>query len=221
MNSSISFTYDLQQNIRTLSTNGATSGNDITGLLYTPDLPQDDPCFNASLPYIPTNATRPSSFPDNARYSLVALAPWISPTCTLSYLAAAREVQTQGFLFFMTTNNTAEPPLANDAYWSVGDGGNWKRDNNYPVYVLPGTTGNALINATAEYSGDISNVRNGEQLLETQDPSDYIRLYVDIDTGQSNSQLSGMSFYSYVRHIAQIPACTGTCLHPRIRSLLR
>jgi hypothetical protein len=192
IDSNISFAYSQQQNIRTLSTNGASSGTDITGLLYTPDLAQDDPCLNASLPYVPANATRPSNFPDNGRYALVALAPWISPTCTLSYLAAASELQTQGFLFFMTTNDSAAPPLANDAYWSVGDGGQWKNDNQYPVYVLPGMTGNILITATANYSGNIADVPHSQEILEKQDPSDYVRLYVDIDTGASGSQYSGM-----------------------------
>jgi hypothetical protein len=204
INSSISFAYNQQQNIRTLSTNGASSGNDVTGLLYTPDLAQDDPCLNASLPYVPINATRPSNFPQNGRYALIALAPWISPTCTLSYLAAAREVQTQAFLFFMTDNNSAEPPLANDAYWSVGDGGKWKSDNPYPVYALTGAAGNTLIAATANYSGDITDVPNSQVLLETQDRSDYVRLYADIDTGASGSQYSGMSIYTTGHLHAQI-----------------
>lgn len=198
VNATLSFDYSLQQNIRTLSTTGATTGDDITGLLYTPDIAQDDPCFNASLPYVPANATKPNNFPNNARYSLVALAPWISPQCTLAYLAAAREVQTQAFLFFMPNDDTAEPPLANDANWSLGDGGKWKADNAYPVYVLPGAAGTTLINATAQYSGDISSVPNAQELLETQDPSDYVRLYVDIDTGESNSQFPGMSIISFI-----------------------
>jgi hypothetical protein len=213
INSTLSFDYGLQQNIRTLSTNGASSGEDITGLLYTPELAQDDPCFNASLPYVPTNATRPSNFPNNARYSLVALAPWISPTCTLSYLAAARELQTQSFLFFLTNDNDEAPPLANDAFWNVGDGGRWKADNRYPVYVLPGAAGSTLINATADYSGNLSSIPNAQELLETEDPSDYVRLYVDIDTGQANSQFPGMSiyFFDYPRTVLAV-SHTMTCL---------
>lgn len=193
VNSTLSFSFDLQANIRTLSTNGAVTGNDITGLLYTPDLAQDDPCYNASLSYVPANATKPSNFPNNARYSLVALAPWISPTCTLTYLAAADELQTQSFLFFMTNDNTEMPPQANDAYWNVGDNGKWKQDYKFPVYVLPGASGSTLINATADYSGNLSSVPNAQQLLEMEDPTDYVRLYVDIDTGESNSQFPGMS----------------------------
>lgn len=197
----LSFQYGLQQNIRTLSTNDATSGNDITGLLYTPDLAADDPCVKASEPYVPANATRQANFPNNGRYALVALAPWISPTCTLSYLAAARSFQTQGFLFFLPDNSTAEPPPANDATWSLGDGGNWKQDNDYPVYVVPGAVGSTLIAATADYSGNISSVPNGADLLNTYDPTDYVRLYVDIDTGASSSQFGMCVHSSNTRHL--------------------
>jgi hypothetical protein len=195
VNATLSFNFDLQTNIRTLSANGAVAGNDITGLLYTPDLAQDDPCFRASQPYVPANATKPSNFPNNARYSLVALAPWISPTCTLSYLAAAEDVPTQAFLFFMTNDNNEAPPQANDASWNVGDGGKWKSDYQFPVYVLPGASGSTLINATADYSGNLSSVPNAQQLLEMEDPNDYVRLYVDIDTGESNSQFPGMFYF--------------------------
>ena len=197
MNATYSFTFDLQSNIRTLSTNGAVTGNDITGLLYTPDLSENDPCFNASLSYVPRNATKPSDFPNNARYSLVALAPWISPTCTLAYLAAAQEEETRGFLFFMTNDNTEAPPQANDAYWNVGDGGKWKQEYQFPVYVLPGASGSTLINATGDYSGNFSSVPNSQELSETEDPSDFVRLYVDIDTGESNSQFPGTSLSSF------------------------
>ena len=209
MNSTISFSYDLQSNIRTLSTNGAASGNDITGLLYTPDLSESDPCYNASLPYVPANATRPSDFPNNARYSLVALAPWISPTCTLAYLAAARQEQTLGFLFFMNNDNNEAPPQANDASWNVGDGGKWKENYQFPVYVLPGASGSALINATAQYSGNLSSVPHAQELLEMEDPTDYVRLYVDIDTGESNSQFPGMSIFFplYSVHCSHGIAC--------------
>lgn len=182
INASTSFSYySDDDNILTLSTNGATNGDDISGLLYTPDLAADDPCFNASRPYVPQNATRLSSFPENARYSLVALAPWLSPRCTLSYLTAAQTAQTQAFLFWKPDNKTEEKDL------DLGDGGSWKRDNNYPVYVLPTDVGSELVNATADYSGNISNVPNGEELLDDHDPNDYVRLYVDVDTGESAS----------------------------------
>lgn len=78
-----------------------------------------------------------------------------------------------------------EPPSANDVSWSLGDGGGWKRDNMYPVYVIPGATGNDLMTATSQYSGDIEDVPHGQELLSTYDPGDYVRLFVDINTGES------------------------------------
>jgi hypothetical protein len=102
--------------------------------------------------------------------------------------------------------------LANDAYWSVGDGGKWKSDNPYPVYALTGAAGNTLIAATANYSGDITDVPNSQVLLETQDRSDYVRLYADIDTGASGSQYSGMFSCTSLRQLAHADhiACGGS-----------
>ena len=174
----LSYTYSSNEDIRTLSTNGPQNGNDITGLLYTPDLPEDSPCVNASAPYVPSNVTRLDSFPHPERLVLVALAPWLSsPQCTLLYLAAAREVPTQAFLFYMPDNNT------NDRDLDLGDGGDWKRQNQYPVYMLSGDMGHELVQASAQYSGNISSAPHADELLDTHDPSDYVRLYADINTG--------------------------------------
>lgn len=185
VNTSLSYTRYSDDNILTLSTNGVNSGDDISGLLYTPNLAEDDACFNTSRTYVPANATRLSNFPDTERLSLVALAPWISPSCTLSYLTSARNDGTQAFLFWKPDNRTEERDL--DLY----DGGNWKRENNYPVYVLSTAMGNELINATADYSGNLSSVPNSEELLNDHDPDDYVRLYIDVDTGTSSSGFTG------------------------------
>lgn len=97
----------------------------------------------------------------------------------------------------MTNDNDEAPPQSNDAYWNVGDNGKWKEEYNFPVYVLPGASGATLINATADYSGNLSSVPNSQQLLETEDPTDFVRLYVDIDTGESNSQFPGTSIFFF------------------------
>ena len=101
----------------------------------------------------------------------------------------------------MTNDNTEAPPQANDAYWNVGDGGKWKQEYQFPVYVLPGASGSTLINATGDYSGNFSSVPNSQELSETEDPSDFVRLYVDIDTGESNSQFPGTSPFFFVSRI--------------------
>lgn len=190
----MSYTFETSGNIRTLSTNGASGGADITGLLYTPELDPNDQCFNLTRPYVPENAVRRVDLPDT-EYALVAIAPWLRPDCTLAYLTAARNANTQGFLFFKPDNSSAEPPPANDVEWSLGDGGNWKSANLYPVYALDGVTGYTLINATAQYGGNISTVPHAQQLLETYRVGDSLRLVVDVDTGTWNitSGTSGTS----------------------------
>lgn len=125
-------------------------------------------------------------------YNLVALAPWLSPACTLAYLSAAQRVNTQAFIFFLPDNTTLEPPEENNVKWELGDGGEWKSDNPYPVYVVPGLTGYDLVTATAQYSGDLASVPHGDELLNEFDSRELLRLYVDVDTGKS-----GSSTYQY------------------------
>lgn len=100
-------------------------------------------------------------------------------------MAAARDVPTQAFLFYMPNNTT------NDRDLDLGDGGDWKRANQYPVYMLPGDMGYELTNASAQYSGNISTAPHADELLETHDSTDYVRLYADINTGEWNSVTSG------------------------------
>jgi hypothetical protein len=151
------------------------------GLIYTPDFPDGSPCIHASQPYVPANVTRLDSFPNPERLVLVALAPWLSPQCTLAYLDAAREVPTQAFLFYMPNNITHDRDL------DLGDGGNWKTANHYPIYMLPGDMGYEFMAASAQYSGNISTAPYADQLLENHDTSDYVRLYADINTGTWNA----------------------------------
>ncbi|KAM0720519.1 hypothetical protein Q7P37_004655 [Cladosporium fusiforme] len=180
----LSFSYSTDTDLRTLSTNGAGGGSNLGGLLYIPDLDRDDPesCYNKSRPYIPTDAVRREDLPD-ADYSLIALAPWLSPACTLAYLNAAQRAPTQAFIFFLPENNTSDVPESNSVKWDLGDGGEWKSDNPYPVYVVPGPTGHDLVTATTQYSGDVESVPHGDELLKSYDAQDYVRLYLEIDTG--------------------------------------
>ncbi|KAK6438746.1 hypothetical protein LTR95_005044 [Oleoguttula sp. CCFEE 5521] len=187
INSSISYTTLLSSNIRTLSTNTANGGADVTGLLYTPTLANGDPCIEASEPYLPANVTRRANLP-RYEFDLIAIAPWVSPACTLAYLAAATGDPIEGFLFFLASDDTLnEPPLPNDPVWNLGDGGRWKTDNKFPVYAIPGTYGKQILDESAAYSGNMSSVPNGQQLEGQYTTSDYVRLFVDIDTGNGST----------------------------------
>lgn len=157
----------------------------MTGLLYVPDLDEDDPCVNASAPYVPKNVTRQANLPDQD-YQTVAIAPWTSGDCALSYMKAGRKKLIQGILFFLPGNSTSTPPNENDPIWDISED-RWKQENGFPVYVLPGQSGQVLMEQSAAYSGNMTDVPNGHELTEFYDSRDYVRLFVDIDTGECNT----------------------------------
>ncbi|KAI9782894.1 MAG: hypothetical protein M1835_003914 [Candelina submexicana] len=184
VNGSLSYRLYQDSNIRTLSTNTASSGNDPAGLLYVPDLLSADPCVELSGTYIPQSATRQSNLPEN--YDLIALAPWISADCTLSYLASARADMAKAFIFYLTDNSTSQPPAISDRAWGLNDGGQWKSINQYPVYAIPGRIGDTIMRELSHYSGNVTNVTNGDHLSQIYDRREYIRLYTEIDTASRN-----------------------------------
>jgi len=198
VNSSISYSFQTSSSldIRTLSTDDVSGGDKVPGLLYVPSLAPDDPCVNASEPYVPNNVTRQADLPD-ADYNLIAIAPWISASCTQSYLASARQAPVRGFLFFLAGDNGTEtPPEPVSPVWSLNDGGSWKRQNHWPVYALPGLYGQQLMQASALYSGDMTQSPYAQNLTDRYDPRDYVRLYVNIDTGE------GVLYYTRKREEA-------------------
>ncbi|KAH9826332.1 Ring finger domain [Teratosphaeria destructans] len=192
VNSSISFFYRTTGNIRTLSTNGAAPGHHVTGLLYTPDLGPHSPCDNITARDLPVNVTRQANLP-NEDYNLIAIAPWTTPQCVQQYFAAARDDPVRGFLWFLPGDNTSNtPPEVNSETWTLGDGGTWKTQNNYPVYAIDGVSAKALVAASADYSRNMTDVPYGHLLTEMYDPRDYVRLYLDIDTAGSSTTLPSL-----------------------------
>lgn len=198
----------------TLSSRDSRPGFDVTGLLYTPTLPDSaSDCISASEPYVPANATRRENLPQ-VPYDLIALAPWLSPECVQEYLAAAREETTRGFMFFLPTNDTTTPPDADSSTWSLGDNKEWQRQNSFPVYAIPGQTGNILLEQSALYSKNMTEVPNGDQLVEMYDFRDYVRLFVDIDTSGGTSLPSLWVFLLVVLAILLfVIAATSLCMH--------
>lgn len=69
-----------------------------------------------------------------------------------------------------------------DPTWDLQDGGSWKTQNPYPVYAVPGANGQTIMNELSEYSGNMSQVPNGNQLLQQYDSTDYVRLYTTFGT---------------------------------------
>jgi hypothetical protein len=112
---------------------------------------------------------------------MIALAPWISANCTLSYLAAVQKDPIRSFLFFLPDSGTELPPLPNDPQWTLGDGGRWKSANRFSVYAIPGATGAMLMHELTRYSGNVTTVPNGHELANEYPASDYIRLAAEVN----------------------------------------
>ena len=183
--SSLSYNLILNStNLQTLSSNSASKGSDVEGLLYVPTLLDTDPCFNRSKQFVPENVVTRAKLPD-VDYSLIAHAPWISANCTKSYLASASQDGARAFFFFDPDHSLNQPRAPNDPFWGLNDGGQWKSQNKYPVYALSGFYGQEILHELALYSGNMTDVPHGDALTETYDPRDYVRLYTDVDTGHA------------------------------------
>lgn len=224
VNSSISFDYLVHGNVVTLSSNTATSGTDLVGFLYYPALGAGNTCTNASAQYVPSNVTREADLPP--AYDAVAIAPWISPSCTLSYLNVVQtNSDVTALIFFIPGQGAQTPPSPNDAAWDLGDGGQWKSDNHYPVYAIPSSDAETILDQMANYSGNLTSAPYADQLITIYKPSDYVRLYVDINLAGSGGLPSIWVFLLII--LAILLALIGLmslCLHfmqRRRRSALR
>ena len=178
-----SFNHIDSLDITTLSLNSADPSDAIAGLVYVPDIGAGD-CWNRSIPYVPTNVTRQKNLPPGG-YKHIAVAPWLAPECVLEYLAAAQPDATRAFIFFLP-NTTAHPPNEDAAFWDLGDNGDWKKDNHYPVYALPGSSGRTILEASSQYSGMIREVPFGQDLAKIYPPDDYVRLLATVQTKGGN-----------------------------------
>ena len=130
------------------------------------------------MQYVPNNVTRISDLPAE-QYLYLGFAPWFSADCAKSYLTAARDVPgLDGLLFYIPNNSTGTPPPVSDGIWDLNDGGQWKSENKYPVYAVPGVDGAIIMEQLAQYSGNISSPKTKYILAQEQlESTDYVRLY--------------------------------------------
>lgn len=158
-----------------------------------PTLSRSDPCINITAPYIPRNVTRKSDFPNyQDAVPLVTVAPWVSVDCTQSYLAAGRRDGVRAAIFFQPGNSSSIPPAPGDSSWSLNDGGQWKQTNQYPVYAIPSVMGDIVMKELGLYSGNMTDVPYGQDLVNMYDPRDFARLYTDIALGNGGPQLPSL-----------------------------
>lgn len=212
----------MRDNIRTLSTNSASNRNDLDGLLYVPDLQSSDPCTNLSAQYVLPNVTRRANLPSE-QYPFVALAPWMTPNCTKSYLAAAYDAS--AFIFYLTDSHTGIPPPVNDEAWNLNDGGSWKSENAYPVYAIPSNAGRIVMHQLAVYSGIPTNGSRGDLLTAAHSSSNYSRLYTTIATNTPSALPSLWAFLlivlGVVLFLVGITSLSMHCIQRRKRRALQ
>lgn len=177
----------LDRTVQTLSSNGLPESGAFSGLLFVPDLASQDPCNSITSPFIPSNVTRHKDISDYG-YPVIALAPWVSPDCTQSFLAASREVGTEALIFFQpSSNETGIPPPFGDKCWDLNDGSQWRSQNDYPVYAIPGPAGVTLMRELAWFSdGQTKNRSSSENAPAEQQSDQNQRLFTMIDTSMSN-----------------------------------
>ncbi|KAL8942207.1 MAG: hypothetical protein Q9216_001783 [Gyalolechia sp. 2 TL-2023] len=190
---SLSYERIIQNGIRVLS--GNTDGNtDVEGFLYFPSFPEGSSCLNETSQYIPQNVTRRADVPDRFKDPpLVALAPWTSPNCVLSLLAAVQNTA-NAFIFYLPDDSTGMPPPVNDFAWSLGDGGSWKAKNKYPVYAIAGSFGSSIMDQLGLYSGALLDAPNGTLLQDQLGASYNARMYALIELSERTSLPSLWAF---------------------------
>lgn len=224
VNSPIAYERTINDGIRVLS--GHTDGNtDVEGFLYFPDLPDGSSCINETSQYIPQNVTRRADVPERFDSPpLVALAPWTSPHCVLSLLAAVQNTVT-AFIFYLPDDSIGMPPEVNDPKWNLGDGGSWKTKNKYPVYAIAGSFGASIMDQLGLYSGALRDAPNGTLLQDRYDAGYNARMYALVELLERTSLPSLWAFLLIVLGIVisliGITSCIMHLYQRRKRNALR
>ncbi|KAE8149649.1 hypothetical protein BDV25DRAFT_130173 [Aspergillus avenaceus] len=192
VNDSATFHFVLDGTIQTLSTHNTPEKGPIKGLMFVPSLDEQDVCSNITAPLIPANVTRHSDV-EKFGYRSIGLAPWVGAGCARSFLDATQRTGSDALVFFLPSDSESKPPPPEDPLWSLGDGAEWKRRNQYPVYAIPGPAGATLMSQLASYSGNTSNVQGGhnDTAASVHDQHD-TRLFTLIDFERSHPKMPSL-----------------------------
>ncbi|KAG9242788.1 hypothetical protein BJ878DRAFT_154254 [Calycina marina] len=217
----ISFAQAVNKGALEILSAGFSSGHDIRGFTYVPDLDTKSYCHKLSESLVPNNVTRLADLP-RSDFTLVAVAPWINAECTQEYLASARAYPTRAFLFYLPGNSSSKPPHSKSPVWNLEDQGLWKKTNRFSVYAVASTTGTQLMRQLSLYSGNMTQVPDGHVLaaLPGGDSRDYVRLYTYIHINYT----VGFQMVLYLTIIAGILIsiiCTATLVLKLVQRLQR
>ncbi|KAJ5231791.1 uncharacterized protein N7469_006379 [Penicillium citrinum] len=182
----VGFRFVLDRTVQTLSSNGVPDSGSLSGLLFVPSLSPKDICNQELASIIPSNVTRAKDVSDYG-YPVIGLAPWISDDCTQKFLAASRDAGTSALVVFQPADNkTGLPPPPTDDTWKLEDE-NWRGDNNYPVYAIPGPSGLTLLKELSWFSDGNPKVSAQHRSMHTRN-HDSDRLFTMIDTNTTPNQ---------------------------------
>lgn len=196
----LGYSSSVNENITVLTSKYATTTNgDIQGLLYIPDLPEDSDCLGDVSDYVPNRAVRIADLPPT-NFNLVAIAPWVNPECTRSYLASARTDPLRAFIFYRPSNSSLKPPSPNSPCWNLNDEGRWRNQNRFPIFAVSGVYGQELMDQLGLYSGNLSEVPNATTIsaVYDADPEDYVRIWTRITVSEPSSLPNIWAFFLIV-----------------------
>ncbi|KAL4928556.1 RING-H2 finger protein [Aspergillus undulatus] len=182
---SASFHFVLES-IRTLSAQNAPKKGPIKGLLSVPSPSSTDPCSNITAPFIPSNVSRYEDVVSFG-YPSIGLAPWVTPTCSQSFLDVSRRVGIEALVFLLPASGDRKPPPPADATWLLSGESSWESRITYPVYAIPGAAGITLMAHLSLYSknGTLPHGQRNESAESSQSGQRNTRLFTLIDLEKS------------------------------------
>jgi hypothetical protein len=166
-------------------------------------LAAEDPCNDLAAEFIPRNVTRHEDI-SNFGYPSIGIAPWISVDCTNSFLAASREAESDALVFFQPhKNDSGIPPPATDVCWNLDDGDKWKKDNNYPIYAIPGPAAATLMRELSWFSNGKTNRSHDESYPRFQKRDSSVRLFTMIANGEPYQYTGSIPTQSLTSRMAE------------------
>ncbi|KAK4444314.1 hypothetical protein QBC34DRAFT_452059 [Podospora aff. communis PSN243] len=182
----LTFSTRIQRNIIVLASKRTPNAY---GFLYVPDLPPEDPCVKQAESFVPASAARRSDLPPTDNYNLIALAPWISSTCSKSYIQSASLAPIRALIFYRPGNSSTTPPAATSAVWDIDGSGKWRTQGSFLVFAVPSHAGERMMHHLSLYSGNVTDIPYAQNISDLYAPTanDYVRMWADMDTSTSTS----------------------------------
>ncbi|KAK9447057.1 uncharacterized protein V1518DRAFT_429377 [Limtongia smithiae] len=172
-------------------------GLDYSSLLYVPSISDEEDCGQDLMP---ANVTKIANLPPG--YNVVAFAPLTSPECAQVWMLRAERDSALGLIFYGPEdyNTNARDGIDDDfsadvvstlatpnASWIGGVSG-----FTYSVLYLTAGPGAQIVQHLSDYSGNMTGVPYGTDLVNYFDFRDYVRVVIEMQLPDSGSKLPQM-----------------------------